>query len=174
MLRRFSSQFRKDRSKNGKAAVNGKKANAILIGLLLPPQNVKVNAAQARKTFTGNADGWKWQMTTESSQGSENGEASGSGSGGNNYANISQDNTAGAQSITSNGGNVMLLDSWLKDVAAEQKTDGKGVLPLVTPNAIPFPYMAQAIWGDVVVSAPWDLYQAFGDKTLSFSSSTGV
>jgi alpha-L-rhamnosidase len=59
-----------------------------------------------------------------------------------------------------------MLDSWLKDVAAEQKADGKGVPPLVTPNALPFPNMAQAIWGDVVVSAPWDLYQAFGDKTL--------
>ena len=58
------------------------------------------------------------------------------------------------------------LTSWLKDVAAEQMADGSGVPPLVTPDALRVPKTPQAIWGDVVVSCPWDLYEAFGDRAI--------
>ena len=58
------------------------------------------------------------------------------------------------------------LEGWLKDVAAEQMTGGSGVPPLVTPDALRTPRVPQAIWGDVVVSAPWDLYEAFGDEQV--------
>ena len=58
------------------------------------------------------------------------------------------------------------LESWLRDVGAEQMEDGGHIPPLVTPDVLGSPRMPQAIWGDVVVSAPWDLYEAFGDKEV--------
>ncbi|KAF4983463.1 hypothetical protein FZEAL_1192 [Fusarium zealandicum] len=62
-----------------------------------------------------------------------------------------------------------ILGSWLEDVAAEQLEEGKrSIPPLVVPNAISsnWPHMAQAIWDDVTVLAPADLYQYSSDKGL--------
>lgn len=61
------------------------------------------------------------------------------------------------------------LDKWLKDVRAEQ-TRGGGI-----PNTVPaqgygfpatMPKKAVAFWGDACVFVPWDLYLAYGDKSV--------
>jgi alpha-L-rhamnosidase len=60
---------------------------------------------------------------------------------------------------------------WLHDVSIDQRADG------CVPNLSPCPpaegfdgplgdLNGSAGWGDVVVSAPWDLYQAYGDTSL--------
>src|SRR5580704_5855612 len=60
---------------------------------------------------------------------------------------------------------------WLGDVALDQRADGS------VPNISPCPpaegfdgplggLNGSAGWGDVVVSAPWDLYEAYGDISL--------
>ena len=60
---------------------------------------------------------------------------------------------------------------WLGDVSLDQRADG------CVPNMSPCPpaegfdgplgaLNGSAGWGDVVVSAPWDLYQAYGDVSL--------
>ena len=60
-----------------------------------------------------------------------------------------------------------MLSGWLKDLAAEQVYDYKGVTPLVVPNILTADFnMAQAAWGDVAVILPYDLYTAFGDKEM--------
>ena len=56
--------------------------------------------------------------------------------------------------------------SWLKDLAAEQGTDGPP--PLVVPEVVaekpPFPDRpVMAAWGDAAVLVPWVLYQRTGD-----------
>jgi alpha-L-rhamnosidase len=60
-----------------------------------------------------------------------------------------------------------MLGDWLKDVAAEQLQNGDGcVPPFVVPNVISeklWPHLPQAIWDDVVVLTPWDLYRSYGD-----------
>lgn len=61
------------------------------------------------------------------------------------------------------------LGSWLQDVADEQLEDGRnGVPPLVVPDVIPsnWPQMPQAVWDDVTVLTPFDVYQADGDTAL--------
>jgi alpha-L-rhamnosidase len=61
--------------------------------------------------------------------------------------------------------------SWLRDAALEQRADG------CVPNQVPSPpaegfagqlghMNGSAGWGDVVVSAPWDVYEAYGDVAL--------
>jgi alpha-L-rhamnosidase len=60
---------------------------------------------------------------------------------------------------------------WLADLALDQRADG------CVPNMSPCPpaegfdgplgaLHGSAGWGDVVVSAPWDLFQAYGDTSL--------
>ena len=60
---------------------------------------------------------------------------------------------------------------WLSDVSLDQRADG------CVPNISPCPpaegfdgplggLNGSAGWGDVVVSAPWDLYEAYGDASL--------
>jgi len=66
------------------------------------------------------------------------------------------------------------LSSWLKDVRADQKKFN-GIVPTVVPfvhmhGNKPVPH---AIWADVIILLPWDLYTSFGDvKVLedNFSS----
>ena len=61
--------------------------------------------------------------------------------------------------------------SWLRDVALDQRDDG------CVPNMSPLPpgegfdgpighLNGSAGWGDVVVSAPWHLYEAYGDASI--------
>ncbi|PTT70646.1 alpha-L-rhamnosidase, partial [Arthrobacter sp. HMWF013] len=57
--------------------------------------------------------------------------------------------------------------SWLKDMAAEQGTDGPP--PLVVPEVVaekpPFPDRpVMAAWGDAAVLVPWVMYQRTGDQ----------
>ncbi|KGO40530.1 Bacterial alpha-L-rhamnosidase [Penicillium expansum] len=63
-----------------------------------------------------------------------------------------------------------MLGDWLKDVAAEQLLDGDGfVPPFVVPNVISeelWPHLPQAIWDDVVILTPWDLYRSYGDMDI--------
>ncbi|KAI1491091.1 extracellular glycosyl hydrolase family 78 protein [Biscogniauxia mediterranea] len=54
-------------------------------------------------------------------------------------------------------------NGWLKDVQSEQLAAG-GIVPVVVP-AIPATGLASAtaIWGDVIVANPWNVYLASGD-----------
>ena len=56
------------------------------------------------------------------------------------------------------------LESWLADVAAEQKKLG-GIVPPVVPNTMGEGFAAAA-WGDAAVVVPWVLYQRFGDSKI--------
>jgi len=61
--------------------------------------------------------------------------------------------------------------SWLRDVALDQRADGCVLNMSPCPPAEGFDgplghLNGSAGWGDVVVSAPWDLYQAYGDSSL--------
>ena len=56
------------------------------------------------------------------------------------------------------------LQSWLADVAAEQKKLD-GIVPPVVPNALGEGFAAAA-WGDAAVVVPWVLYQRFGDAKI--------
>ena len=60
---------------------------------------------------------------------------------------------------------------WLADVALDQRADGCVANMSPCPPAEGFDgplggLNGSAGWGDVVVSAPWDLYQAYGDISL--------
>ena len=60
---------------------------------------------------------------------------------------------------------------WLRDVALDQRADGcvANISPCPPAEGFDGPLGAlngSAGWGDVVVSAPWDLYQAYGDTSL--------
>ncbi|KAL5046700.1 hypothetical protein BDW71DRAFT_197353 [Aspergillus fruticulosus] len=64
-----------------------------------------------------------------------------------------------------------MLGEWLQDVAAEQLNEGKNgcVPPFVVPNVISeelWPPTPQAQWDDVVILAPWALYQSYGDSDI--------
>ena len=62
------------------------------------------------------------------------------------------------------------LGNWLDDVAAEQSEDGRGGVPgLVIPDIFdkpPYPPGPQAVWQDVTVLTPWDLYFSYGDVDI--------
>ncbi|RGP71211.1 hypothetical protein FLONG3_7161 [Fusarium longipes] len=59
--------------------------------------------------------------------------------------------------------------SWHKDVWSEMSLNGTMIPPIYVPT-LPSAFgnggLATAVWGDVVVGSPWNLYQAFGDKGL--------
>ena len=56
------------------------------------------------------------------------------------------------------------LQSWLRDLAADQ--DSSGIVPFVVPNVIPEPVRPAAAWGDAAVIVPWVLYQRYGDMGI--------
>ncbi|KAF5687155.1 alpha-L-rhamnosidase [Fusarium denticulatum] len=57
-----------------------------------------------------------------------------------------------------------ILKTWLRGLAFEQTEDGKGIPPLFSPNIWKGrPNISSAIWGDALISVPWDLYQSSGD-----------
>ncbi len=56
------------------------------------------------------------------------------------------------------------LQSWLADLAAEQRKAG-GIVPLVVPNALDEP-MATAAWSDAATIVPSVLYQRYGDSGI--------
>jgi alpha-L-rhamnosidase len=60
------------------------------------------------------------------------------------------------------------LSGWLQDLAAEQLNDFNSVVPLVVPDTLGsmFPPPPSAIWGDVAVLTPSDLFDAYGDAAI--------
>ena len=57
-----------------------------------------------------------------------------------------------------------LLQSWLKDLAAEQQASG--TVPWVVPDVLPTASAPTAVWSDVAVSLPWELYQEYADLDI--------
>jgi alpha-L-rhamnosidase len=59
--------------------------------------------------------------------------------------------------------------SWHKDVWSEMSVNNSMIPPFFVPT-LPTAFgeqaMPAAVWGDVVVASPWNLYEAFGDKGL--------
>ena len=56
---------------------------------------------------------------------------------------------------------------WLADVALEQEETGaiRGIVPNCLPSRVA-PSRISAGWGDVACIAPWELYMAYGDKSI--------
>ena len=64
-----------------------------------------------------------------------------------------------------------MLSSWMADVAIEQAMDPLGRPPMVVPNVLqvdttPHPIDSCAIWGDVTIMTPWDMFLASGDTKI--------
>jgi alpha-L-rhamnosidase len=57
------------------------------------------------------------------------------------------------------------LQSWLADLAAEQR-DANGVVPAVVPNVIDKLVVPAAAWGDAAVVVPWVLFKRNGDAAI--------
>ena len=57
------------------------------------------------------------------------------------------------------------LQSWLADLAAEQRKAG-GAVPHVVPNVLGATSAGGAAWADAATVAPWVLYQRFGDADI--------
>lgn len=57
------------------------------------------------------------------------------------------------------------LQSWLRDLAAEQRKS-KGSVPPVIPNALGETFGGAAAWADAATVVPWVMYQRFGDKGI--------
>ena len=58
-----------------------------------------------------------------------------------------------------------LLQSWLRDLAVEQRKSG-GRVPHVIPNILGQQASAAAAWADAATVVPWVLYQRFGDAKI--------
>jgi alpha-L-rhamnosidase len=56
------------------------------------------------------------------------------------------------------------LESWLADLAAEQRE--RGVVPFVVPTVMAESNPPAAAWGDAAVVVPWVLYQRYGDTRI--------
>ncbi|KAH6970587.1 alpha-L-rhamnosidase [Ilyonectria sp. MPI-CAGE-AT-0026] len=60
-----------------------------------------------------------------------------------------------------------MLQGWLKDLSAEQIEDHGSVPPFFCPNVfVDDTRYPTAIWGDVLVGLPWDLYTSYADKGI--------
>ncbi|WP_106400458.1 glycoside hydrolase family 78 protein [Actinocorallia populi] len=57
-----------------------------------------------------------------------------------------------------------VLGSWLQDLAAEQRETGD--VPWTVPDVQSTPSSPTALWSDVAVSLPWELYQEYGDTAI--------
>ncbi|MGE7775572.1 family 78 glycoside hydrolase catalytic domain [Chitinophaga sp. NPDC101104] len=53
---------------------------------------------------------------------------------------------------------------WMKDVAADQRSNGD--IPVVIPDVKSIPSPGSAGWGDVVTIIPWNFYQNYGDRRM--------
>jgi alpha-L-rhamnosidase len=53
------------------------------------------------------------------------------------------------------------LRSWLRDLAADQHTDGS--VPFVVPDVLGSAHPSAAAWGDAAAVVPWTLYERSGD-----------
>lgn len=54
--------------------------------------------------------------------------------------------------------------NWMKDVRADQLPDG--AVPFVIPNVLGNRAVASTGWADVATIIPWNMYLAYGDKTI--------
>lgn len=61
-----------------------------------------------------------------------------------------------------------MLGNWLADLAVEQFEQEDNLPPPVVPDVMQFagPRQPLAVWSDVTVTAPWDLYTSFGDSSI--------
>ncbi|MBO0982619.1 alpha-L-rhamnosidase [Rathayibacter sp. SD072] len=57
-----------------------------------------------------------------------------------------------------------VLGSWLQDLAVEQ--NDTGTVPWTVPDVLPTGSSATALWSDVAVSLPFELYQEYGDLAI--------
>jgi alpha-L-rhamnosidase len=57
------------------------------------------------------------------------------------------------------------LQSWLVDLAAEQR-DAGGVVPNIVPNVLEQLVFPGAAWGDAAAIVPWVLYERYGDASI--------
>lgn len=57
------------------------------------------------------------------------------------------------------------LQSWLKDLAAEQRK-ANGSVPPIIPNILGSTFGGAAAWADAATVVPWVLYQRFGDVQI--------
>lgn len=57
-----------------------------------------------------------------------------------------------------------MLGSWLEDVRLEQAE--LGGVPFVVPDVLGTPTTPTALWGDVIVSLPWTMYQQYGNVDI--------
>ncbi|MGW1783657.1 family 78 glycoside hydrolase catalytic domain [Streptomyces sp. NPDC002143] len=65
------------------------------------------------------------------------------------------------------------LRSWLRDLAADQRTDPHGIPPVISPDIpvrapveLPPSNPAMAGWCDAAVVVPWVLYERYGDEAV--------
>ena len=56
-----------------------------------------------------------------------------------------------------------VLESWLRDLAAEQRDDG--TVPWVIPDSLDW-LLPAAVWGDAAVTVPSTVYERFGDRDI--------
>ena len=56
-----------------------------------------------------------------------------------------------------------VLESWLGDLAAEQRDDG--TVPWVIPDSLDW-LLPAAVWGDAAVTVPSTVYERFGDRDI--------
>jgi alpha-L-rhamnosidase len=60
-----------------------------------------------------------------------------------------------------------LLRSWHRDLWADQQVGDTMIVPFVVPWVPAIgPPQASAVWGDVAVGGPWNLYRFFGDDEM--------
>ncbi len=56
------------------------------------------------------------------------------------------------------------FEKWLKDLAADQQSDGR--VPFVIPNVLGATAGGSAGWADAATIIPWNVYLAYGDKKV--------
>lgn len=61
---------------------------------------------------------------------------------------------------------------WLKDVTADQKSDGR--VPDVIPNVLDDISAGRTGWADAVTIIPWEHYMAYGDKKILDNQYSGM
>lgn len=70
-----------------------------------------------------------------------------------------------------------VLTNWMHDLLAEQKEDD-GIVPIVIPNVLRYEGSQKptpnAVWDDVVILLPWNLYTYFGDIDVLRTSWQGM
>jgi alpha-L-rhamnosidase len=65
-----------------------------------------------------------------------------------------------------------VLGSWVADLLVEQSD--RGFVPWVVPDVLRQPSSPTALWGDVVISLPWNLYLEYGDVAILAEAYPGM